>query len=212
MPSRPHVKGIPAELRSEAAILAAVAREALLECHIKYAVDLVELGRGRVAPDRMLEIYARLHHLDDELEADVRGRALATLGDRAIRYAVLAPMPERTAPEPEPPADSMWGRVRSRFSRRMHHGLRREVDRHTGRCEIELMEVHTEHALRFVRALNGRFNTSHAVRLYAEALGLRDTLRETLYLLVLSRLGDAAPETPVRSLPSEGLAGIAVIQ
>jgi len=211
MSSRPHVKGIPAELRSEAAILAAVAREALLECHVRHAVELVELGRGRVAPERMLEIYGRLHHLDDELLADVRGRALATLGDRAIRYAVLAPVPEHPAAQPEPRATTIWGRLRSHFSRRMHHGLRREVDRHTGRSEIELMEVHTEHALRYVRALDGRFNTSHGVRLYAEALGLRDTLRETLYLLVLSRLGDAAPETSVRGLPSEGLAGIAAV-
>jgi len=212
MSSRPHVKGIPAELRSEAAILAAVAREALLDCHVKHAVELVELGRGRVAPERMLEIYGRLHHLDDELQADVRGRTLATLGDRAIRYAVLAPVGERSAPEPRLPAHSIWGRIRAHFSRRMHHGLRREVDLHTGRTEIELMEVHTEHALRYVRALDAHFSTSHAVRLYAEALGLRDTLRETLYLLVLSRLGDAAPETPVRGLASEGLAGIAAVQ
>lgn len=212
MPSRPHVKGIPAELRSEAAILAAVAREALLDCHVRHAVELVELGRGRVAPDRMLEIYARLHFLEDDLAADVRGRALATLGDRAIRYAVLSPVPEHAAPEPAPPAHSMLGRLRAHFSRRMHHGLRREVDRHTGRTEVDLMEVHTEHALRYTRALDGHFNTSHAVRLYAEALDLRDSLRETLYLLVLSRQGDAAPETPVRGLMSEAPAGIAAIQ
>ena len=212
MSSRPHVKGIPAELRSEAAILAAVAREALLDCHVTHAVELVELGRGRVAPDRMLEIYSRLHYLDDELEADVRGRALAALGDRAIRYAVLSPLNERAAPAAEPPPHSLMARFRARFSQRMHHGLRREVDRHTGRTEIELMEVHTEHALRYVRALDEHFNVSHGVRLYAEALGLRDTLRETLYLLVLSRLGDEAPEMPLREIASEGPAVVVAVR
>ncbi len=209
MPSHPHVKGIPSELRSEMAILAAVAREALLECHVKHAVELVELGRGRVAPDRMLEIYSRLHFLEDELTEDIRGRTLATLGDRAIRYAVLSPVTE-TPPTPAlPPPRTLWARLRARFKHRLHHGLRREVDRHTGRTEIDLMEVHTEHALRFARTLENRLTVSQTIRVYAEAVGLRESLRESLYLLVLSRLGDAVPEAPVRGITSDTPAAIA---
>ncbi len=209
MVSRPHVKGIPSELRSEMAILAAVAREALLECHVKHAVELVELGRGRVAPERMLEIYARLHFLEEELTQDIRGRALAVLGDRAIRYAVLAPVTETPPAPASPPPHTLWARFRAHFKQRMHHGLRREVDRHTGRTEVKLMEVHTEHALRFTRSLENRLTVAQSVRVYAEAIGLRESLRETLYLLVLSRLGDAAPETPVRGYASDAPAAIA---
>ncbi len=212
MPSRSHVKGIPSELRSEMAILAAVAREALLECHIKHAVELVELGRGRVSPDRMLEIYARLHFLEDELTEDIRGRTLAALGDRAIRYAVLAPVTE-TPPAPVlPPPQTVWARLRAHFKQRMHHGLRREVDRHTGRTEIDLMEVHTEHALRFTRTLEHRLTVAQTIRVYAEAVDLRESLRETLYLLVLSRLGDAVPDAPVRGITSEAPAAVAAVQ
>ena len=212
MPSRPHVKGIPSELRSEMAILAAVARESLLECHVKHAVQLVELGRGRVPPDRVLEIYARLHFLEDDLTQDIRGRALAALGDRAIRYAVLSPVTETPATPPAPRPRTLWAHLRSRFSQRLHHGLRREVDRHTGRTEIALMELHTEHALRFARSLESRLTIAQAVRVYAEAIDLRESLRETLYLLVLSRLGDAAPGTPVRGITSEAPAAFAAAQ
>ena len=211
MPSRPQVKGIPAELRSEMAVLAAVAREALLECHVRHAVELVELGRGRVAPDRIFEIYASLHFVEAEMARDIRTQALAILGDRAIRYAVVAPVAEAPG-RPTRSATSLWARFRSRFRPRIHHALRREVERHTGRTEIDLMELHTEHALRFARLLESRLNVAHSVRVYAEAIGLRETLRETLYLLVLSRLGDAAPETPVCGSASEAPAAIAATQ
>lgn len=200
MPSRSHLKGIPPELRSETAILAAVAREAILEAHVKHAVELVELGRGRVQPERMLEIYARLHFLEIEMLADVRGRALATLGDRALRYAAISPLEASAEGPPAPPPRTIWTRFRARFRQRIHHALRREVDRHTGQTEIDLMEVHTEHALRFARCLEKNFSVAEAVRIYVELIGLREGLRETLYLLVLSRCGDAAPETPVRLL------------
>ena len=201
MPSRSQVKGIPGDLRSETAILAAVAREALLDCHVRHAVDLVELGRGRVQPDRMLEVYARLHFLDVNMYSDIRGRALAALGDRAIRYAVISPVSDTPEPPVVPPPRTLWTRIRSQFRQRVHHSLRRDVDRHTGRSEIELMEVHTEHALRFARALEKRFTMAEAVRIYSEAVSLRDTLRETLYLLVISRFGDPWPEPSMHVLP-----------
>jgi len=197
MATRPSVKGIPSDLRSETAILGAVAREALLECHVRHAVDLVELGRGRVPPERMLQIYARLHFLDIEMLADVRGRTLATLGERALRYAVISPVNEPQEDDGQPPPVGIWTRVRAIFRGRIHHSLRREVDRHTGQTELSLMEVHTEHAVRFARALERRFAPSRAVRLYAEVVGLRESLRETLYLLVLSRLGEEAHQGSV---------------
>ncbi len=212
MSSRPHLKGIPSELRSEMAILAAVAREALLECHVRHAVELVELGRGRVAPERVLEIYGRLHFLEEDARRDVRGRTLAALGERALRYAVLTPVTEAPASPPAPPPSTLWALLRAHLTRRMHHGLRWEVDRHTGRTEIDLMEVHAEHALRFARALESRLTVAQSVRVYAEAIGLRESLRETLDLLVLSRLGDAAPETPVRDRTSEAPAAIAAVR
>lgn len=209
MSIHPRVKGMPSELRTETAILAAVAREALLDCHVRHVVELIELGRGRVSPDRMMEIYARLHFLEIDMLADVRSRALAVLGERALHYAVLTPVEESREDEyPQPPHTGVWSRVRSVFRGRIHHSLRRDVDRHTGQTEIDLMEVHTEHALRFARALERHFALARAVRVYAETVGLRDSLRETLYLLVLSRVGDATPDTPVLGF-MEAPAGIA---
>jgi hypothetical protein len=208
MATRPNVKGIPSDLRSETAILAAVAREALLECHSRHAVELVELGRGRVPPERMLQIYARLHFLDAEMLADVRGRTLANLGERALRYAVISPVDEPPEEDVQPPPVGVWARVRAVFRGRIHHSLRREVDRHTGQTELALMAVHTEHAVRFARALERRFAPSRAVRLYAEVVGLRESLRETLYLLVLSRLGEEAHQVSVLGF-SDATAGVA---
>ncbi len=209
MATHPHVKGMPSELRAETAILAAVAREALLECHVRHVVELIEMGRGRVSPERMMEIYARLHYLEVDMLADVRGRALATLGERVLGYAVLTPAEDAGDEKyPQPPHPGGWTRIRSVFRGRIHHTLRRDVDRHTGKTEIALMEVHTEHALRFARAVERHFALGRAVRMYAETVGLRESLRETLYLLVLSRVGDATPDTPVLGF-MEAPAGIA---
>ena len=141
MATRPNVKEIPSDLRSETAILAAVAREALLECHVRHAVELVELGRGRVPPERMLQIYARLHFLDAEMLADVRGRTLANLGERALRYAVISPVNEPPEEDVQPPPVGIWTRVRAIFRGRIHHTLRREVDRHTGQTELALADL-----------------------------------------------------------------------
>lgn len=209
MSIRPHVKGMPSDLRAETAILTAVAREAMLDCHVRHVVELIELGRGRVSPERMIEIYARLHFLEVDMLADVRGRALAVLGERVLHYAVLTPVEDAGDEKyPQPPHTGVWSRVRSIFRGRIHHSLRREVDRHTGQTEVDLMEVHTEHALRFARAVERQFALGRAVRLYADAAGLRESLRETLYLLVLSRVGDATPDTPVLGI-MEAPTGIA---
>ncbi len=192
MSGRPTARSVRAGSARKLRIAAAVAREALLDVHVVRALELVELARGRVEAVRMLDIYRRLHHLDDAVMSSVSNRVLAILGEQALE-TVIAPVDEDAEAERPRriPARTLRGRLRALLGGgRVHFSLRRQVDLHTGRTEIALMQVHAEHALRFADILLAEATADEAVAVYREMLGVRDSLHETLYFLMLSRMSE----------------------
>lgn len=220
MAGRPTARNVSLSCARKLRIAAAVAREALLDVHVVRALELVELGRGRVEAIRMLEIYRRLHHLDETVMLSVANRVLAILGEQALE-TVMAPVEEDSGAEPPKrlPARTLMGRMRALFiGGRVHFTLRRHVILHTGRTETALMQVHAEHALRFADILDAEARPEEAVGIYREMLGVRDSLHEALYFLMLSRMSnrEAAPrsaeaETTGRA-PEPAARGLALSQ
>src|SRR5688500_3119381 len=71
-PSTPHSRGmarsklssaLPAALRRQLDLTAAIARKRLMEVHFRQAMELIEHVDGELEPRRTLDIYARLHKL-----------------------------------------------------------------------------------------------------------------------------------------------------
>lgn len=190
--------------RREIEIAAATAREQLWSVHVQYALELIERAKAdRISPMRALSIYYRLHGISEEDSRILTHRVLVTLGAR------IGAMPARDDAESES-EDGEWedshslvGRIQKRLRGRVHPELRRWTELHTGRAEVALLQVHIEHALRFVEILKPEDAFAEAIELYAELAGVRKSAAEAVYFFALDRLSTAGPLRVEKSAAGE---------
>ena len=183
---------VSAERRRELQVAAAVAREALLQVHVARGLELIALAGNRISVIRMLDIYARVNMLSTVDAELVATRLLAALGngpqngDKPLVYV-----------EGEDSATGerrFLGVVRDRLRGRIFNDLRRWVELHTGTTQVALLDMHVQHALRFVDMLRDTHTIAAALQVYAELVNVPKGLTDTLYIMVLDRL--AAQELP----------------
>lgn len=181
---------VPAALLREIELAAAVARERLLEVHVQYLLEFVERARAEVPPPRVLSIYCRLHRLAPSDGMLLTHRLLVVLGERAdpstADIQTQADAEPTEAPWNSP--TSMLARMRRRLRGRVNPELRRWVEVHTGRTEVALLEVHVEHAVRFIDILQAHTSYAAAVEMYANQVSVPDAQVETVYFMALDRL------------------------
>jgi len=190
--------------RAELEIAAAVARERLVAAHVEQALSLIEGAGNRLSPQRALAIYARLHRLGSQEAKLISNRTLAILGERVARSSLGAPAGDGAGEAGDPLADSPRShlqQIRHRLRGRTQHELRRWVELHTGRAEVALLEVHVDNALRFVNVLGPERSVAEAVEEYTATIGVRPTLTEVIYYLVLDRLARAAAPEEIPAVP-----------
>lgn len=181
-----------AERRRELQVAAAVAREALLQTHVARGIELIALAGNRISVIRMLDIYARVNMLSTVDAELVTTRLLAVLGngpqDREKPLVYV---------EGEDTVNGdrrFLGVVRDRLRGRVFNDLRRWVELHTGTTQMALLEMHVQHALRFVDMLKDTHTIAAALQVYADLVTVPKGLTDTLYIMVLDRL--AAQELP----------------
>lgn len=174
-------------VREQLRLAAAVATEAVVCEHLRYALELVDEGGDRVPVERLLDAYGRLHHLRDDERRQLTERLLVALGRDPAAASRGRLHPPR----------SVLRRVARRVRGRVHTDLREWVDRHTARVELSVLDVHVEHALRFTAILFDEHRPDEAVDLYAETMSLRPTMAEIVRLRVLA-------EAPVHGEGAEG--------
>lgn len=188
-------RSISDDIREQLHLAAAVASEAVLAEHVRFALELIQEGGDRVPVERLLAAYARLHHLNDREHRQLAERVLVALG-RDPAYVARARL--------QPPR-SVFKRARGRLRGRIHIELREWVDRHTARAELAVLEVHVEHALIFAGLLFDHGSPAEALDLYCETLDLRPTTAEMVRLRVLAEApvhgdGEEAEESGVEPL------------
>lgn len=171
---------VPTEIAERLRIAAAAATEQVLDLHVRSALEVVSEGGNQAPVDRLLGIYARLHHLQPAQEWRLRERVLASLG-----RDVGAGWTPRELAAPR----SLFRRIARRVRGRVHHELREWLDLHTARVELELIELHLRHALVFVRLQADHAATGQAVQTYARMLELRSATAELVRLKTLVALG-----------------------
>lgn len=189
MPERYRTRKLPAATRRALDVAAAIATEEIQAAHVAQVLELMDIAEGRVTPQRVTDIYLRLHGLEDPSATVVRTRVLAELGQRA-RASVAEELPS----SPDGPPDAPRGPfkvLRERFRGRVHLDLRRWMELHTGRSEVLLLDIHVRNALAFVQALAPDVAIHDAVAIYREKVGVREQLGEVLYWFVLSRMSEA---------------------
>jgi len=198
----------------------AVAQERLLGTHVRYALDLVELVRGRVEFMSALDIYVRMLGLDDDDARVVTTQVMARIGEReeeqeeaeAAAAEATAAKAAASAPDPARPASDGDGRphrsfiaaIRDRLRGRENDELRTLVDLHRARTEVALLETHVDNAMSFVDVARTERPVDEAAEMYIESLGVREAIAPVVYYITLDRLSDEfLPRTAARA-PAEG--------
>jgi hypothetical protein len=166
----------PPELRDRLRMKTALAGHQVLEEHVRSAVEMVEEGLEHSPIERLLAVYARLHHLDEQDARKLRQRVLAILSQTGT--------PGGSLPEPRSP----FTRIRRRLRGRANPELREWVERHSARVELAIVDLHVRHAIDVLTLLQDHLTADRAVSLYAELLGLRTTTAEMVRLGVFKAL------------------------
>ena len=189
MPERYKTRKLPAATRRALDVAGAIALEEIQGAHVAQVLELMDIAEARVSPQRVTEIYLRLHGLEDPIAMVVRTRVLAELGQRA--RAIVSEEPAVAAEGlPEAPRGP-FRMLRERFRGRVHIDLRRWMELHTGRSEVLVLDIHVRNALAFVQTLAPDVPIHDAVAIYREKVGVREQLGEVLYWFVLSRMSEA---------------------
>lgn len=171
-------RSLTEDTREQLDLAAAVATEAVQDAHVHYALELLGEGGDRVAVERLLDAYARLLRLTDEEQRQLTDRVFGALGrdpDAARGTRLQA-------------RGSIIHRAATRLRGRVHPRLRAWLDRHASRAALEVLDLHVEHALRYVAILHDERTPEEASHYYAERLGLTATEAEMVRLRVLARV------------------------
>ena len=189
MPERYRTRKLAAPLRRALDVAAAIATEEVQAAHVAQTLELIEIADARVVPQRVADIYLRLHGLEEPTAGVIRTRVLAEIGQRARSAPPTEPVLVEDSQE-EVPARGPFRSLRERFRGRVHHELRRWMELHTGRTEVVLLDIHVRNALIFVQTLAPDVPIQEAVAIYRERVNAPEQLGQMLYWFVLARLSD----------------------
>jgi hypothetical protein len=167
----------------------AQARERVAQAHIEQAMELVELSRGRMTPERAIEIYCRLALLGPGPTEEVRTRVLAALGNAREGDRESPGMPERLA----------WRRGRlDSLRRRRDEELRDWVDLHAARSRSVVIEAYVRSAVEFVEILAGKLNRPQAIAFYLRTGNVPGHLVREVETFAVERLARRHLPLPIR--------------
>jgi len=183
MPRSTSSSAIPPQLTQPLRISSALARERLIEIHLRYALELVEYAKAHVEPARAVDMYSRLHGLQTADAEDLRHKVFVTLGRRSVQR-VAAEQSEHPSADQTP--RTILQLIRRRLRGRVNLELRGWVEYHTGRAETELLWAHVENALQFIDLLEPELDAGEAVTVYAAEMALSSAKSETIYYLALA--------------------------
>jgi hypothetical protein len=174
------------------------ARERVMAAHIGQALELVALSRGRMTPERAIEIYCRLALLAPGSTEEVRSRVLAALANSRDEDRENTGIPERLA----------WRRGRlDGLRRRRDEELRDWVDMHAARSRSVVIEAHVRSAIEFVEILEGQLNRPQAIAFYLRTATVPGHLVREVETFAMERLARRYLPLPLREPEAEGTAG-----
>lgn len=172
------------------AVLMAGARERLADAHLVHALDFIHRTSGDIEAPRALDVYCRLHRLDEADARTLKNRVLASFG--GIEEDAASSSHTFVAVGGDVEWDitaSLFYRLRRRLGGRRNHRLRRWVELHTGFVEGRLLRVHVANVERLLEVTGtGDGAILDVIWTYARGLKVREPLVEAIHIAVCERL------------------------
>ncbi len=173
------------------ATLLAGAEERLADAHLVHALDFIQRTSGEIDAPRALEVYSRLHYLEETDARVLKNRVLASFGR-------IEPDSDGHAPHTfvAVGGDVEWDvtasvfyRLRRRLGGRRNPRLRHWVKLHTGWVEAMLLKVHVQNVERLLDVVGTSDDAiGETLALYMRALRVRDSLHEAIDIAVCEHL------------------------
>lgn len=168
-------------------VLLAQARERLADAWLVHALDFIQRTSGDIEAPRALDVFCRLHHIDELDARNLKNRVLASFG-RVTMEASEGMVPTFEAVGGELEWDvtaSVFYRLRRRLGGRRNNRLRRWIELHTGWVEGRLLKVHAENVLRLLE-VNGTSSggVADTIHHYVRSLRIRESLLEAIRIAV----------------------------
>lgn len=188
----PEASGVSAATHQN--VILAMARQRLGDAHFQFVLELIRQGQGEVAAPHAVDIYARLHHLDESDLQSLRNRVLVYAGQMANTDVKQLPntfVSIDGAVEWDITA-SLVKRIRRRLGGRRNHDFREFVELHCGYVEARLLRIHIDNVVGLRETADPDTRLADVVRLYIRNLGLRESVFEPLYNGFLERLYETA--------------------
>ena len=182
-----------------------MAWEALVEAHIKQALEFIALFEGRLALEEALNRYIREMDMGVTMAAAVRTRVLVTLEEEEPSQGARndGPLPIRdaddTGNEAEVDAEDGegWRRfrpdvvMRGVFERqRNREEIERMVELAIARAEEEVITTHVDNAITFAALLEDSGSLSRGVEQYIASLNVSGGRGQAVLQRTMARLAD----------------------
>lgn len=184
-----------------------MAWEALVEAHIKQALEFIALFEDKLPLEEALNRYIREMDMGDTMGAAVRTRVLVTLEDEEDSAGAAVPIREAElqidaaadddAEVEEVTAGERWRRfrpdvvMRGVFERQRN---REEIDRMLelaiARAEEEVIKTHVDNAITFAALLEDSGALSRGVEQYLAALSVVGGRGQAVLQRTMARLAD----------------------
>lgn len=190
---------IDRRLREELQITAAVARERIVETHVRQLLELIRITEKQLSIKKATEIYLELHPVDQDTARQIASTALAALGkqrEAGVPLKLETVEGEVVAEGENDARRSLLAQIRLRLSGGIAPELRERIELHTGRTQVALLHVHVDNALKFVQILTPEQSIATAAELYHEMVNVRRSVAEIVYFMVLDRLSGSSGGRP----------------
>jgi hypothetical protein len=172
------------------AVLLASARERLADAHLVHSLDFIQRTSGEIEAPRALEVYCRLHRMDEQDTRVLKNRVLASFGQGSTADSISPHTFVTVGGDVEwDVTASLFYRLRRRFGGRRNPRLRRWVELHTGHVEGRLLRVHVENVQRLLEVTGTSDGAiADTIHVYMRSLRLRESLFEAIDIAVCERL------------------------
>ena len=189
-------RSLPESVRRRLEVATAMAWEALVDAHMREALEFIELFEGRMTLEEALLRYLREMDLNETIASAIRTRVLVALEDRphSGRPRLLHDDPQPEAPEEN---DDGWRRfrpdvmVRGVLERqKRNEDNERWIELSLARAEEGVIKTHIDNAITFAALLDGSITLSRAIQLYLGAVQLTGGRSQSVFQRTMAQLAD----------------------
>lgn len=185
-------------MRHRLEVATAMGWEALVEAHVKQALEFIDLFDDRMELEDALNRYIREMDLGDTMGSAVRTRVLVTIEDETDPQApVPIHAPDAAAPNNDEDEEVSWKRFRPDVvmrgvieRQRSRDEIERLIELAIARAEEQVIQTHVDNAITFAALLEDSGSLSRGVDQYLSALNVVGGRGQAVLQRTMARLAD----------------------